>query len=160
MVRSIRETAQSVIENLNNRIRRSENKIRQELDPIIYVPSNYSQPFTTNVVIGNRIQKAVKIDCGNLPNNTTKVISIPQEIKDLMEPGTVNFYHNLCYAYDPGSRMTIPLPYVAIASGIFSTSDRSVTIAINSNGDVTLESRSNLSGLVGVITICYLEVQS
>ena len=159
MARSIREAAQLVIEQFNNRLRRSENKIRQELNPIIYVPSNYSQPFSTNVVIDGRVQKAVKIDCGNLPNNSTKVISVPQEIKDLMDPGTVNFYHNLCYAYDADSRLTIPLPYVAIASGFLNTTDRSVTIAINSNGDVTLESRSNLSGLVGVITISYLEVE-
>lgn len=160
MTRSIRDAALRVIDQLNHRIKRSENRIRQELSPIIHVPSAYSQPFGTNIVIDGRVQMAVKIDCGNLPNNSTKVISVPQEVKDLMEPGTVNFYHNLCYAYNPTSRLTLPLPYVAIASGFFTTSDRSVTIAINNNGDVVLESRSDLSVLVGVITVCYLEVQS
>lgn len=157
----IQKAASGLVQSLNRRFATYGEKLKRDFDPIIYVPSSYSQPFSTNVVIDGRVQKAVKIDCGNIPNRSTKLIQVPDEIKSVMEPGTVNFYHNLCYAYEPTSRLTLPLPYVAVVTSRWvSVDDQSIAIIINVDGDIVLETRSDLSRFKGVITICYLEVSS
>ncbi|MAP21628.1 MAG: hypothetical protein CL582_11890 [Alteromonadaceae bacterium] len=120
----------------------------------ILVPSTLSVPYKTNMYVGGRRVMAVKIALGALPNATTKVTTLPTAVTDVWDQATAYLDTSNCYAKSRTNNNVYPLPHAT--SNTFFGADNGIQIVLTGN-EVYLRCQSDMSGLDGFATVCYLE---
>lgn len=120
--------------------------------------SGFNVPYKTTERFNNKVVWAIRLNAGALPNNTTKIITIPTQVTNVWGPVSERQLDLLnCYAWNSSQEiLTLPFvsPYTSIAGGNRDGFTESIIVTLSGN-TVRILTESDRTNYTGIITVKY-----
>lgn len=122
------------------------------------IPSGFNVPYKTTERFNNKVVWAIRLNVGALPNNTTKIITIPTQVTNVWGPVSERQLDLLnCYAWNSSQEiLTLPFvsPYTRNTSLFADGFTESIIVTLNGS-TVRILTESDRTSYTGIITIKY-----